>query len=82
MFFKGFEKAVSGGGKEWKNFQRIHAREVSRGNPSRVKLVRHGQRGEIDDENIRNLSLKSFYFFFNSDYFLRKKKRKKEIKVS
>lgn len=48
VFFKGFEKAVSGGGKEWKNFQRIHAREVSRGNPSRVKLVRHGQRGEID----------------------------------
>lgn len=85
-FFKGFEKAVSGGGKEWKNFQRIHARQVSRGKPSRVKLWsgEEEDRGDrcVDDENIRNLSLKSFYSFFFFLIPIIFKKEKKEIKVS
>lgn len=41
-----------------------------------MKLVRHGQRGEIDDENIRNLSLKSFYFFLIPIIFKKERKKK------
>lgn len=68
------------------NFQRIHAREVSRGKPSRVKLVRFRvwSREEewrdkcVDNENIRNLSLRSFFFLFFLITIIFKKERKKE----